>query len=841
MSNELDKNKDVESTENNHALNSDKNAESTSELESKKEEKEEKENLSPDNTKTEKSEEEEVVEKQETPVTENIDREDDKAGSGEVEKSEEPKETVSSENVSEKESEPINDVEDKVEPEKVTNETSAQKQEKEPEASKKVDYNDVEPLETFDWDSIGKKEDIYDPQEREKMEEMLENTLNSIGEQQVVDGIVVSKNSREIVVNIGSKSDGVIPASELRYNPDIKPGDTVEVYIESQEDITGQLLLSHKKARVLRSWERVNKALEEDEIINGYIKCRTKGGLIVDVFGIEAFLPGSQIDVKPIRDYDIFVGQTMEFKVVKINHEFKNVVVSHKALIEAELEQQKAEIISKLEKGQILEGTVKNITSYGVFIDLGGVDGLIHITDLSWGRINHPEEIVKLDEKINVVILDFDENKKRIALGLKQLTPHPWDSLDANLKVGDKVKGKVVVIADYGAFIEIAPGVEGLIHVSEMSWSQHLRTAQDFLKVGDEVEAVILTLDKEERKMSLGIKQLIPDPWEKIAEKYPVESRHTAKVRNFTNFGIFVELEEGVDGLIHISDLSWSKKIKHPAEFTKIDEEIEVVVLDIDAENRRLSLGHKQLEENPWEVFESVFTVDSVHKGTIVSSGEKGMIVSLPYGVEGFAPMRHTYKEDNTQAKVDETLDFKVIEFSKENKKIIVSHTKVHQDLEKASKAKEEQESLVKEKQDKKAVKKIKESLEKTTLGDISILSDLKNELVESEKTIAKEKLEKRAKKAEEEAKAKADEIKKNQEEKASEEALEKDSKAEEKASESTENKKDDVGEKPKPKKKTSKKSDEAAKDKAGDDTLDKEKEEAEKPEENKDTEEDKA
>lgn len=622
---------------------------------------------------------------------------------------------------------------------------------------KNVSLDDIKPLDDFDWDSIGKKEEVYSSEEREKMEDIVEKTLNSIGEQQVVDGVVVSKNSREIVVNIGSKSDGVIAASELRYNPDLKPGDTIEVYIESQEDTTGQLMLSHKKARVLRSWERVNKSLEDDEIINGFIKCRTKGGLIVDVFGIEAFLPGSQIDVKPIRDYDVFVGQTMEFKVVKINHEFKNVVVSHKALIEAELEQQKAEIISKLEKGQILEGTVKNITSYGVFIDLGGVDGLIHITDLSWGRINHPEEIVSLDEKINVVILDFDENKKRIALGLKQLTPHPWDSLNADLKVGDKVKGKVVVIADYGAFIEIAPDVEGLIHVSEMSWSQHLRTAQDFLKVGDEVEAVILTLDKEERKMSLGIKQLIPDPWENIAEKYPVDSRHKARVRNFTNFGIFVELEEGVDGLIHISDLSWSKKIKHPAEFTKIDEEIEVVVLEIDQENRRLSLGHKQLEENPWEVFETVFTVDSVHKGTIVNSGDKGVIVSLPYGVEGFAPARHIIKEDNTPAKVDETLDFKVIEFSKENKKIIVSHTKIHQDITKAKKDKTEGSTKLKEKQDKKAVKKIKENLEKTTLGDLDILSNLKNEMVESEKSIAKEKLEKRAKKVEAEEKKAAE------------------------------------------------------------------------------------
>jgi len=484
----------------------------------------------------------------------------------------------------------------------------------------------------------------------------------------------------------------------------------------------------------------VNSSLENDEIIQGLVKCRTKGGLIVDVFGIEAFLPGSQIDVKPIRDYDIYVGKTMEFKVVKVNHEYKNVVVSHKALIEAELEMQKAEIISKLEKGQILEGTVKNITSYGVFIDLGGVDGLIHITDLSWGRINHPEEIVKLDQKINVVILDFDDNKKRIALGLKQLTPHPWDSLDANMKVGDKVKGKVVVIADYGAFIEIATGVEGLIHVSEMSWSQHLRSAQDFLKVGDEVEAVILTLDREERKMSLGIKQLIPDPWTNIVEKYPMNSKHTATVRNFTNFGIFVELEEGVDGLIHISDLSWSKKIKHPAEFTKIGESIEVVVLEVDVENRRLSLGHKQLEENPWDVFETVFTIDSIHKGTIVSMAEKGVVVALPYGVEGFAPLRHIQKEDGSTAKVDETLDFKVIEFSKENKKIIVSHSKIAQDLVSSEKSAEKSDQKSKEKVTKKAVKKIKDNLEKTTLGDLDVLANLKADMDQTERDLKKAK-----------------------------------------------------------------------------------------------------
>jgi small subunit ribosomal protein S1 len=487
--------------------------------------------------------------------------------------------------------------------------------------------------------------------------------------------------SREVVINIGYKSEGVVSLNEFRYNPGLKVGDTVEVYVESQEDKKGQLLLSHKKARAINSWDRVNASLEKDEIITGYIKCRTKGGMIVDVFGIEAFLPGSQIDVKPIRDYDVFVGKTMEFKVVKINQEFKNVVVSHKALIEAELEQQKKEIIAKLEKGQVLEGTVKNITSYGVFIDLGGVDGLIHITDLSWGRVNHPEEIVKLDQKLNVVILDFDDDKKRIALGLKQLTSHPWDSVDPNMKIGDKVKGKVVVMADYGAFVEIATGVEGLIHVSEMSWSQHLRSAQEFLKVSDEVEAVILTLDRTERKMSLGIKQLKPDPWQNIDEKYTVGSKHTAKVRNFTNFGVFVEIEEGVDGLIHISDLSWTKKIKHPAEFTSIDAGIEVVVLEIDKENRRLSLGHKQLEENPWDVFEGLFTVDSVHEGTVMEVFDKGAVIALPYGVEGFATPKHLVKEDGTIAKVDEKMNFKVIEFNKSAKKIIVSHSRIFEKL----------------------------------------------------------------------------------------------------------------------------------------------------------------
>jgi len=595
----------------------------------------------------------------------------------------------------------------------------------------------VAPVE-FDWNAIGKKHEAYNPADRKRLEDIYDKTLSSIGDHEVLDGLVVGLTSREVVVNIGFKSDGVIPVSEVRYNPDLKVGDRIEVYVENQEDMGGQLQLSHKKARILRSWERVNTAFETQEIINGFVKCRTKGGLIVDIFGIEAFLPGSQIDVKPIRDYDQYVEKVMEFKIVKINHEYKNVVVSHKALIEDELEAQKIEIISKLEKGQVLEGIVKNITSYGVFIDLGGVDGLIHITDLSWGRINHPEEIVQLDQKINVVILDFDENKKRIALGLKQLSAHPWDSLREDLKVGDKIKGRVVVIADYGAFVEIAPGVEGLIHVSEMSWSQHLRTAQDFLRVNDEVEAVVLTLDREDRKMSLGIKQLIPDPWTDIVTKYPGSSRHTATVRNFTNFGIFVELEEGVDGLIHISDLSWSKKIKHPAEFTKIGETIDVVVLDVDVENRRLSLGHKQLEENPWDVFESIFTTGSVHKGTVVSSSDKGVVVSLPYGVEGFAPTRHAQKEDGSNLQVDEAQDFKVIEFSKENKKIILSHAKMHQDAKSAERVKEEKKEESAEMTTKRAVKKIKDNLEKTTLGDLDALSNLKAAMEKKEEEDSK-------------------------------------------------------------------------------------------------------
>jgi small subunit ribosomal protein S1 len=590
----------------------------------------------------------------------------------------------------------------------------------------------VAPLEDFDWESYehGSAADAS----KEAQEQAYDNTLNKVSEHEVIEGTVISMNKREVVVNIGFKSDGIIPMSEFRYNPDLAVGDKVEVYIENQEDKKGQLVLSHKKARASKSWERINEALENEEIIKGYVKCRTKGGMIVDVFGIEAFLPGSQIDVKPIRDYDVFVGKTMEFKVVKINQEFKNVVVSHKALIEAELEQQKKEIIGKLEKGQVLEGIVKNITTYGVFIDLGGVDGLIHITDLSWGRVNNPSEVVQLDQKLNVVILDFDDEKKRIALGLKQLTPHPWDALDANLKVGDTVKGKVVVMADYGAFIEIAPGVEGLIHVSEMSWSQHLRSAQDFMKVGDEVEAVILTLDRDERKMSLGIKQLKNDPWENIETKYPIGSKHTAKVRNFTNFGIFVELEEGVDGLIHISDLSWTKKVKHPAEFTKVGENIDVQVLEIDKENRRLSLGHKQLEENPWDVFETIFTVDSVHQGTIIEDMEKGAVIRLEHGVEGFATPKHLVKEDGSKAQLGETLDFKVIEFNKESKRIILSHSRIFEDVQRA----EAREAKKAQNQARRSNKKeetptIQNQAASTTLGDLDALAALKAKMEKGE------------------------------------------------------------------------------------------------------------
>ena len=605
---------------------------------------------------------------------------------------------------------------------------SYKKEEKEDVAPELVDLLDA-PVsnEEFDWEAYERGENKESEKYKEQ-EKMYSDTLSSVAVDEVVMGTVVQMNSREAVVNIGYKSEGVVSLNEFRYNPDLKVGDQVEVYVESKEDKKGQLLLSHKKARTINSWDRVNASLEKDEVITGYIKCRTKGGMIVDVFGIEAFLPGSQIDVKPIRDYDVYVGKTMEFKVVKINQEFKNVVVSHKALIEAELEQQKKEIISKLEVGQVLQGTVKNITSYGVFIDLGGVDGLIHITDLSWGRVNHPEEIVHLDQVLNVVILDFNDDKNRIALGLKQLAPHPWDSLDPNLKVGDKVKGTVVVMADYGAFVEIAPGVEGLIHVSEMSWSQHLRSAQEFLKVGDVVEAAIMTLDREEKKMSLSIKQLKPDPWENIEEKYAVGTKHIAKVRNFTNYGVFVEIEEGIDGLIHISDLSWTKKIKHPAEFTSIDSEIEVVVLEIDKQTRHLSLGHKQLEENPWDVFETVFTVNSIHEGTITEIFDKGANIALSYGVEGFSTIKGITKEDGTVAKVDEKLNFKVVEFNKSAKKIVVSHSRIYED-EKAENVEKTAENNAEK--GKKASKKVKPSIEKTTLGDITQLAALKEEMEE--------------------------------------------------------------------------------------------------------------
>lgn len=579
----------------------------------------------------------------------------------------------------------------------------------------------------FNWDEMGKKGETYKASDREAYEKMYSTTLSTVAEHEIVEGKVVGITPKDVLINIGYKSEGVVPRTEFRYNPDLKIGDTVEVYIDKLEDKNGQLLLSHKKARAIRAWDKVQEVHEKDQVITGLIKCRTKGGLIADVFGIEAFLPGSQIDVKPIRDYDVYVGKNMEFKVVKINHEFKNIVVSHKILLEEELEEQKKAIMSQLEKGQVLEGVVKNITSYGVFIDLGGVDGLIHITDLSWGRINHPEEIVQLDQKIKVVVLDYDEEKKRIALGLKQLTPHPWEQLDPNLKPGDKVKGKVVVLADYGAFVEIAPGVEGLIHVSEMSWSQHLRSAQDFLKVGDEVEAVILTLDREERKMSLGIKQLKPDPWNEVPTKYAVGTQHTAEVKNFTNYGIFVELEEGVDGLIHISDLSWTKKYKHPSEFCKLGDKIEVKVLEIDPENRRLSLGHKQLEEDPWEVFSTVFDVNQYHDGTIIELTDKGAVVSLAYGIEAFAPMKHLKKEDGSKAQVDEKLPFAILEFSKEEKKILVSHTRTWEAAKEEAKKKEE-------KSTKKAVKEVNKNVEKTTLGDVSALSDLKTKLEEQEK-----------------------------------------------------------------------------------------------------------
>ena len=591
----------------------------------------------------------------------------------------------------------------------------------------------IAPLADFDWAAF-ENGVTETSQSHEELEKAYDQTLGRVNENEVVEGTVISISKREVVVNIGYKSDGIIPAAEFRYNPELQIGDTVEVYIENQEDKKGQLVLSHKKARASKSWERVNQALENKEVIKGNIKCRTKGGMIVDVFGIEAFLPGSQIDVKPIRDYDVFVGKTMEFQIVKINQEYKNVVVSHKALIEAELEAQKQEIISKLEKGQVLEGSVKNITSYGVFIDLGGVDGLIHITDLSWGRVNDPHEIVSDDQRLNVVILDFDEDKKRIALGLKQLTPHPWDALDPDLKVGDKVKGKVVVMADYGAFVEIAPGVEGLIHVSEMSWSQHLRSAQDFLKVGDEVEAVILTLDRTERKMSLGIKQLKEDPWKDIEEKYPVNSKHTARVRNFTNFGVFVELEEGVDGLIHISDLSWTKKIKHPSEFTQIGASVEVVVLEIDKDNRRLSLGHKQLEENPWDVFETTFTEGSIHEGTIIELLDKGAVVQLQYGVEGFATPKHLVKEDGSHAQLNEKLEFKVIEFNKDSKRIILSHSRTFEDVQRAeARAEKKAAAAAKRATKKEEAPAIQNQAASTSLGDIDALAALKAKMEKGE------------------------------------------------------------------------------------------------------------
>lgn len=590
------------------------------------------------------------------------------------------------------------------------------------------------PTEEFDWDNTGKGNDAYKPEDKKKLEELYNTDINPIADHQVIMGTIIGFTGKEAIINIGYKSDGLVPLTELRYNPDFKVGDQIEVFVEATEDKTGQLVLSHKRARALKSWERVNEALEKDEIIKGFVKCRTKGGLIVDIFGIEAFLPGSQIDVKPIRDFDVFVGKTMEFKIVKINNEFKNVVVSHKVLIEEELESQKMEIMSKLEKGQVLEATVKNITSYGVFMDLGGVDGLLHITDISWGRISHPEEVLQLDQKLNVVILDFDEEKKRIALGLKQLTPQPWDSLDPNLKAGDKVKGKVVVIADYGAFVEVIPGVEGLIHVSEMSWSQHLRSPQDFLKVGDEIETVVLNIDREERKISLGLKQLKPDPWATILEKYPVGSKHKGKVRNFTHFGIFVELEEGIDGLLHISDLSWTKKFKHPSEFAKTGDEIDVVVLEVDSENRKLSLGHKQLQENPWDTYETIFKPDAVIEGVVGKVTDKGASVMFPqYGIEGFAPYRHLLKENGATAKQDEKLAFKVIEFSKDTQKIMLSHTRTFQDLAYEKKASEASEKEKEAESTRSSLKKIKDNIEKTTLGDLGALSSLKSDLEKQE------------------------------------------------------------------------------------------------------------
>ena len=588
--------------------------------------------------------------------------------------------------------------------------------------------------EDFDWDMDPKGFGNYTNEERAKLEGMYTTTLNSINKGEIISGTVVSMNQKDVVLNIGFKSDGMVPLSEFRDMPELKIGDVVEVFVEDQEDKNGQLILSRKRAKTQRSWDHINKALEMDSIINGFVKSRTKGGLIVDIDGVEAFLPGSQIDIKPIRDYDVYVGKTMEFKVVKINHEFRNVVVSHKVLIEDDLESQKFDIISKLEKGQVLEGTVKNITAFGVFIDLGGVDGLLHITDISWGRIEHPEEVLKLDQKINVVVLDFDDEKKRIALGLKQLTSHPWESLDTAIEVGSKVKGKIVTVADYGAFLEIIPSVEGLIHVSEMSWSQHLRSPQEFMKVGDEMEATVLTLDREERKMSLGIKQLTADPWVGVADRYPVGSKHKALVKNMTNFGVFVEIEEGIDGLIHISDLSWSKKINHPHEFTKVGETLDVVVLEVNAEERKLSLGHKQLEENPWDTFETIFTLDSIHQGTVTKITDKGAVINLPYGVEGFAPTKHIVKADGKAAQVEETLEFKIIEFNKESKRILVSHSKLNDDVKAEERAVETEKKKKETKATTASVKKVKESVEKTTLGDLEVLASLKTSLENSEK-----------------------------------------------------------------------------------------------------------
>ncbi|MEC3881372.1 30S ribosomal protein S1 [Parapedobacter sp. 10938] len=585
------------------------------------------------------------------------------------------------------------------------------------------------PDDDFDWDKDEKGFGNYSDEERAKLEEQYAGTFNSINRGEIVSGIVVSINNKDVVLNIGFKSDGLVSLSEFRDTPDLKVGDAIDVFVESQEDANGQLVLSRKRAKTQKSWEEINEALENDTIIDGFVKSRTKGGLIVDIKGVEAFLPGSQIDIKPIRDYDIYVGKTMEFKVVKINHEFKNVVVSHKVLIEDDLENQKTEIVSKLEKGQVLEGTVKNITDFGVFIDLGGVDGLLHITDISWGRIEHPREVLQLDETVNVVVLDFDDEKKRIALGLKQLTEHPWESLDTAFEVGSKVKGRIVTVADYGAFLEITPGVEGLIHVSEMSWSQNLRSPQEFLKVGDEVEAQILTLDREDRKMSLGIKQLTPDPWKDIAERYPIGSKQKAVVKNMTNFGVFVELEEGIDGLIHISDLSWSKKINHPNEFTKVGEELEVVVLELDEENRKLSLGHKQLEENPWDTFETIFTLDSIHEGTVIKVGEKGNIVALPYGVEGFSPAKHSIKEDGNPLKLDEVADFKIIEFNKDNKRVVISHSRIWEDQRAEARMEDFNNRKKEAKAASSAVKKVKESVEKSTLGDLDVLAQLKQQL----------------------------------------------------------------------------------------------------------------